>query len=173
MKRNQQLGDKKMVARRLKETSSPVIKKWQFFPLKNSLHRSKMAGPSHALKALSFDPFKQPISYSELFFFGSSQTTSHALKTRIDIPKWQPLISSKNVSLLFSKKNPLYWSLPKKSSLTLSKPSSDASCQSPNGAAGPSESSQVTLWSLSYDNKLSVMPPKSPLPRCSFFFFLL
>ena len=74
------------------------------FPLKNSLHRSKTTAPSHALKARSFDLFKQPISCSQNSLFRSSQTTtSHVPKT------WTDLCSNSNLWYF----QHAYWSLSK------------------------------------------------------------
>ena len=68
-------------------------------------------------------------------------------------------------------KYPLYRSFQKWHPLTL-KPSSNATCQSLNGAVGPLESSQVIAWSLLDDSKLSMMqksllliPSKNHLTR--------
>ena len=76
------------------------------FPLKNSLHRSKMAAPFHVLKALSLDPFKQPHSLwkkkKKNLFPISSNSPSHAIKLPLSHPKMAVFLW--NDSLLSLKK---------------------------------------------------------------------
>ena len=74
-----------------KKSAAPVIAKWQPGDWKNDSPVIEKNGSPHALKALSLDPFKQPLSF---------QNTDWSL------PKQQPLIPLKHGLISFENSSP-------------------------------------------------------------------